>query len=82
MVFGNPVGLPQVIFVLGLLGFALWKTHWIRVLLSICLIIWGVFAMPYDIKIAAPLVAIGTMLLVMGTMNMISQYRQSREEAR
>jgi len=80
MIFGNPVGLPQVIFVLGLLCFALWKTRWIRVLLSICLIIWGVFAMPYDIKIAAPLTFIGTMLLVMSTLNLISQSRQRREE--
>ena len=80
MIFGNPVGLPQVIFVLGLLGFALWKTRWIRVLLSICLIIWGAFAMPYDVKIAAPLTFIGTMLLVMSTLNLISQSRQRREE--
>jgi len=75
MVFGNPVGLPQVIFVLGLMGFALWKTSWIRVLLSLCLIIWGIFAMPYDIKIAAPLVAIGAVLFVIGILNLIKQYK-------
>ena len=75
MVFGNPVGLPQVIFVLGLMGFALWKTHWIRVLLSICLIMWGAFAMPYDIKIAAPLVTMGALLSIIGILNLIEQYR-------
>ena len=75
MIFGNPVGLPQVIFVLSLLGFALWKTHWIRVLLSICLITWGTFAMPYDIKIAAPLVTIGAVLFIIGIMNIISAHR-------
>ena len=81
MVFGNPVGLPQVIFALGLLGFALWKQGWLRVILSVCLIIWGTFAMPYDIKIAVPLVSIGAVLFIMATMNLIGQYRQSREES-
>jgi len=67
----NPIGLPQIIFVLVLMGFALWKTSWIRVLLSLCLITWGAFAMPYDIKIAAPLVAVGLMLFIIGVMNII-----------
>lgn len=71
----NPVGLPQIIFVLALMGFALWKTSWIRVLLSICLVIWGAFAMSYDIKIAAPLVTVGTVLFIIGIMNIIRNYR-------
>lgn len=75
MVFGDPVGLPQVIFILGLLGFALWKTHWIRVILAICLIIWGAFAMSYDIKIAAPLVTAGAMLFIIGILNLIEKYK-------
>ena len=81
VVLPNPIGLPEVIFALGLMGLALWKKSWIRVLLSVCLIIWGVFASPYDIKIAAPLIAIGTVLFVMGTMTIIGQYRQHRDEA-
>lgn len=74
-------GLPQIIFALGLLGFALWKKGWVRVLLAICIIIWGVFAMSYDIKIAAPLLAIGTILFFMDILKMIQQYRASKEEA-
>lgn len=80
VVLPNPIGLPEIIFALGLCGFALWKTGWIRVLLSICIIIWGTFAMSYDIKIAAPLVGIGAVLFIMATINLIGQYKQSREE--
>jgi hypothetical protein len=75
----NPIGLPQIIFALALCGFALWKTGWVRVLLALCIIIWGVFTMPYDIKIAAPLLAIGTVLFVMATINLIGRMRQERE---
>jgi len=80
MAFGNPVGLPQVIFILGLLGFALWKTLWIRVLISLCLIVWGAFAMPYDIKIAAPLVTVGVLLFIIGILNLLKQYRGDEKE--
>lgn len=68
---GNPIGLPGIVFALGLCGFALWKKDWLRILLSICIIIWGAFAMPYDIKIGAPLIAIGTILLAIGVMHRI-----------
>ena len=77
----GPLGISQMIVILALLGFALWKQGWLRVILSVCLIIWGTFAMPYDIKIAVPLVSIGAVLFIMATMNLIGQYRQSREEA-
>ena len=77
----GPMGISHVMFAVALMGFAFWKRTWIRVTLSLCLVIWGVFAMPYDIKMAAPLVGIGIVLFVMGTMNMISQYRERREEA-
>ena len=58
----NPLGIPQMLFIVAILFFALWKRSYIRLLLSICIIIWGVFAVPYDIKIGAPLVTIGTVL--------------------
>ena len=77
---GDGFGLLEMMLVIAIMGFAFWKKSWIRVTLSTCLIIWGVFAMPYDIKVAAPLVGIGTVLFVMGTLNLISQSRQSREE--
>ncbi len=73
---GNPIGLPAIIFAVGLCGFALWKKDWIRVLLAICIIIWGAFAMPYDIKVAAPLFAVGTVLFVMGTLRIIQARRE------
>lgn len=55
----NPLGLPQVLIIIAILAFALWKTAYIRLLLSICLIIWGIFAVPYDDKIGIPVAIIG-----------------------
>jgi hypothetical protein len=75
----NPIGIPEIILVIALLGFALWKRGWIRALLSICIIIYGVFYMPYDIKIAAPLVAVGTMLFIQAILTQIQQAREKAE---
>jgi len=66
VVLPNPVGFPEITFVGILLALAFWKTGWLRVILSICIIIWGVFALPYDYKISIPLVALGTLLFVEG----------------
>jgi len=77
----GPLGIPQMIIILALLGFALWKQGWLRVILSLCLIIWGVFALPYDIKVAAPLLAIGAVLFFMGILNEIQKSQSSTEEA-
>ncbi|MBV6343094.1 hypothetical protein HWQ67_18575, partial [Candidatus Magnetobacterium casensis] len=52
------------------------KTGWIRIILSICIIIWGVFAMDSDIKVAAPLLGVGTMLFIMEVTNLIKQGRE------
>lgn len=68
---GNPFGIPQIIFVLGLCGFALWKKDWIRVTLTLCILTWGVFAVPYDIKIAAPLITMGVVLFIMTILALI-----------
>jgi hypothetical protein len=77
----SPLGIPQMIVILALLGFALWKQGWLRVVTSLCLIIWGTFAMEYDIKIAAPLVGIGAVLFIMAIMNLIGRMREEREQA-
>lgn len=76
----GPLGIPQMVVILALMGFALWKQGWLRVILSLCLIIWGAFAIQYDIKIAAPLLAIGTVLFIRATLNLIAKYRATREE--
>ena len=76
----SALGIPQMIVIIALLWGALWKQGWIRVILSLCLIIWGVFAMDYDIKIAAPLLAVGPVLFFMGVLNMIKSYRAAQEE--
>jgi len=74
----NPVGIPEIIFIIALCGFALWKKDWLRILLSICIIIWGAFSMSYDIKIAAPLIVMGTVLFLQA---IIPQIRTAREPA-
>jgi len=71
----NPIGIPEVIIVSALLGLASWKRSWIRVITSIGLIIWGVYFTSYDIKWAAPVIAIGTVLFIMGILNIISAHR-------
>ncbi len=77
MLIGAGLGILDILFTLALMGFAIWKRGWIRIILSICIIIWGVFAMPYDIKVAAPLLAVGTVLFVIGITNIISRYREA-----
>jgi len=77
MLVGEGIGILDILFVLALMFFALWKTGWLRVILSICIIIWGVFAIPYDIKVAAPLLAIGTVLFIMGILSVIKSYREA-----
>jgi len=75
---GNPIGIPSIIFVVSMCGFALWKKGWIRILLSVCIIIWGTFAMQYDIKIAAPLLALGAILFIMSIMKHIETAREAQ----
>jgi len=71
----NPIDVPEVIIVAVLIGLASWKKSWIRVITSIGIIIWGAFFTPYDIKWAAPVIAIGVVLFVIGIMNIISSHR-------
>ena len=80
MLIGASLGILDIIFMLALIGFALWKTSWVRVILSLCVIIWGTFAMAYDIKVALPLLAIGTVLFFMGILRIIQQRRSEAAE--
>lgn len=69
----NPLGEPQVLLILALMVLALWKKGWLRAILSICIITWGAFAIPYDIKIAAPLVGIGTVLFIISVLRLMGK---------
>jgi len=72
----SPLGIPQMVVILALLGFALWKQGWIRVVLALSLIVWGAFATAYDMKIAAPLIGVATVLFFMGIFRLIQNARQ------
>lgn len=76
MLIGSSLGILDIIFALALLGFALWKKGWIRVILSLCIIIWGTFAMQYDIKVAAPLLAVGSVLFIQAILVQIQHARE------
>ena len=76
----GPMGIINMMFAVALMGFAFWKKSWVRVVLSLALIIWGVFAMPYDIKVAAPFIGIGFILFIMGISQIITVSREARAE--
>ena len=73
MIFG---GIGDMILVIALLFFALWKKDWIRIILSTCIVIWGAFYISYDIKVAAPLIAVGATLFIQA---ILVQIQNSRE---
>ena len=79
MVIGGTLSIVFIVFALALMGFALWKKDWLRIIMSICLIILGTFAIEYDIKIAAPMVTVGAVLFIMAVLTRI---RHAREETR
>jgi len=74
----SPLGIPQMIVILAVMAFALWRHGWIRVLLALCLVIWGAFALGVDVKIGAPLIGIGTILFFMGIFKLIQDYRSQQ----
>jgi len=45
-----------------MLGLALWKRGWLRVVLSLCLVIWGAYFTAIDMKMALPLIGVSMML--------------------
>ena len=71
----NPIGVPEVIIVVALLVLASWKKSWIRIITSIGIIIWGAYFTSYDIKWAAPVIAIGVVLFIIGILNIMSSHR-------
>lgn len=76
----DPFGMPQVLFAVGFCIFAFWKRGWLRIILSICVVLWGMYALPYDIKIAAPLIGVGFVLFIIGVLRIIESYRQGDEQ--
>jgi hypothetical protein len=74
------MGIPQMMMVIALMGFALWKQGWLRIIFSLCLIIWGVSLLSYDIKIAAPLIGLGAILFITATMHQISAAHEGGEQ--
>jgi len=76
----GPIGIVNMMFVVGLMGFAFWRKGWLRVLFGISLIIWGAATMPYDMKIAAPFIGVGTMLFLMAIFALIANYRAEQQE--
>jgi len=79
VVVPNPVGIPEVILVVALLAFAIFRKGWIRMLLAVCIIIWGAFFISYDIKMAAPCLAAGAVLFVQALLAQIQQAREATE---
>ena len=71
----NPIGIPEVIIVAVLLVLASWKKSWIRIITSIGIIIWGAYFTSYDIKWAAPVIAIGVVLFIIGILNIMGSHR-------
>jgi hypothetical protein len=76
----GPVGLVNMMFAVALMGFAFWKMGWLRVTFSASLIIWGAATTPHDMKMAAPFIAVGVVLLLMAILQLISDYRDDRGE--
>lgn len=76
---GNPLGIPALMFVIGLCVLALWRRDWIRPLLAVCIVIWGAFAFEYDVKIAGPLIGLGVLLFVKGLYDIMKAQREERE---
>jgi hypothetical protein len=69
----------HLIFIIAILGFALWKAGWIRAILAVCLLIWGIFMVAYDIKIAAPLITIGALLFIQAILKLVTDYKDQAE---
>ena len=80
MLFDAGLNLVQLVLVLAICGFALWQRGWIRILLSVCILIWAVWTLQYDVKIAGTLIALGTLLFFQATMAKIANSRAEIRE--
>ena len=76
----NPIGIPEIILVVALLGFALWKKGWIRIILCIGIIIWGIFFITYDAKVAAPFLGVGVVLFIIEVLVQLQIIRRVQYE--
>lgn len=79
VVVPNPIGIPEAIIVVALLTFAILRKGWIRVLLSVAIVIWGAFFIAYDVKIAGPLLGVGVVLFLTEIIGIIQQTRETTE---
>jgi len=77
----GPTGIVNMMFAVALMGFAFWKKGWLRVMLAVSLITWGAFMSAYDMKIAAPFIAVGSLLFIMSIFRLITNYRAEQQEA-
>jgi hypothetical protein len=75
----GPTGITNMMFAVALMGFAFWKKGWLRVLMSVSLIVWGAFMASYDMKIAAPFIGVGILLFLMAIFQLITAARETRE---
>ena len=80
MLFDTGLNLVQLVLVLAICGFALWQRGWIRIILSVCIIIWAVWTMQYDVKIAGTLLGLGTLLFFKAILAKISNARETAKE--
>ena len=80
--FGGPMGIGNIIIIGFFLVIAVWKKGWIRIIMSLGVVTWGAFALDYDAKIAAPLIAVGTILFFEAIIKTIQQRRaEAAQEA-
>jgi len=73
----NPIDIPEVLIVIALLAIAIWQKGWVRMMLSVGIVIWGVFFISYDVKIAGPLLGVGLVLFVQAILAKIQQSREA-----
>jgi hypothetical protein len=76
----GPMGITNMMFAVGLMAYGFWRKSWLRVMFAVSLIVWGVFAMPYDIKVAAPFIGIGALLFILGISQSIKSHAEAKEE--
>ena len=74
----GPTGIVNMMFAVSLMGFAVWKTGGLRILMAVSLSVWGVFMAGYDMKIAAPFIGVGVLLFIMALFQLVTAARETR----
>lgn len=72
---GEVISISNILFVVALIGFAFWKKDWLRIILSIAIVVWGVHFMASDIFVGMSVLAVGIILFIMGIRTQIQQTR-------